>query len=557
MNKLRLKIIDYYDDVKNQIDVECEKILASDKLSNEKKEQYSLQRARFLSEINQVLKFNLENFEKIKWDDEFLKDKNIDSILFRDKFCFHFQGNKTKNGDYKIGLLGKLVITNFFICEDVQKNLSLNNLRSKSCHKLNPKDLVLLSVIDGLLRTYWPGKDEIIDISCKESNRISKLFLSAKKIKKFERDDFDSMRHIMHRENIEKCYLSFDSLKFISKKILNIFEFVNELTLRFNYFFDYDYELFSDFEDLDKLVLNFTDIDLFNLPSDLFVGLENLKELIIENSSISSLGSDTFSNLLNLESLDLENNNIGKLRKSCFKGLDNLKILNLAENPISEFHIEAFIDLKSLTFLNLRNSLGTNIQVEHLNCLKNLEVLNVFKIIRDYGDEIDYKCTNIEDLDLPNLRFLGIDSDVVPKFKYLKLNFIHIAGLKEFDETSLKSQVDLTGVYLELGRGTKMDIIKKEMFKSLEKLSFLAFNFYDLNQNEIDYIQNNLEYYKAFLQCSKPDYKFCFGEDINYLEVSNYEEINDYIQNDLDLGDLTKKYVIDYYDRFIAIDIFD
>ncbi|CAF1032808.1 unnamed protein product, partial [Brachionus calyciflorus] len=442
MNKL--KIIDYYDDLKNQIDIECEQMISNEQLSNKVKEQCLLQRTSFLNEINQISNLNMENFEKIKWDNHFFIYKNVGSILFQDKFCLYISKEKTQNGDFKTDHLGKLVITNFFIGKDVQENLDFNNSKSKNYHELHPKDLVLLSVIDGLLRTNWPGKDGIIDISCKESNRISKLFLSAQNVKRFERDDFDCISHIILRENIEKCFLSFDSLKFITKKIINIFEFVNELTLQFDYLSEYDDELFSDFQDLDKLEVKFTNSYRYgnlHFPDDLFNGLKNLKELVFKNNSIGSIESNSFSNLSNLEILDLESNDLELLTKSCFKGLENLKILNLEGNQLRDYHI-ALAELKNLTCLHMNFPLATSshIQFEHFNCLKSLQVLKVFKIMLD-----DFMFINMEDLDLPNLRFLGISSGIVPKFKHLKLNFLHITGLKEIDEISLNSQVDLTG----------------------------------------------------------------------------------------------------------------
>ncbi|CAF0984265.1 unnamed protein product, partial [Brachionus calyciflorus] len=309
---------------------------------------------------------------------------------------------------------------------------------------LHQKDLIILCVVDGLIRTNLLSKNEIIDISCKETNRIEELSLSVEKAKRFARDDFDCISHIMHKENIEKCTLSFDSLKFINKKIINIFKFVNDLRIEFSHFSKYDKELFSDFAYLEKLVVKFTnsyDDSNLNFPNNLLNGLYNLKELVLKENSIRSFESNCFSNLSSLEILDLENNHLELLTKSCFKGLENLKILNLEGNQLQDYHM-ALTDLKNLTCLHINFPLATSshIKFEHFNSLKSLQVLKVFKIMLD-----DYKFVNVEDLDLPNLRFLGITSDIVPKFKYLKLNFIHIAGLKDIDEISLNSQVDLTG----------------------------------------------------------------------------------------------------------------
>ncbi|CAF1134170.1 unnamed protein product, partial [Brachionus calyciflorus] len=86
-----------------------------------------------------------------------------------------------------------------------------------------------------------------------------------------------------------------------------------------------------------------------------------------------------------------------------------------------------------------------------------------------------------------------------------------------------------------------------------EKLSFLAFNFYELNQNEINYIENNLEYYGAFLHSGKRNFKTCFDQGIDYVEVSNYEKIDEYFQKELEISDLAKNNLLVYYERYIEV----
>ncbi|CAF1122123.1 unnamed protein product, partial [Brachionus calyciflorus] len=189
MNKLKLIIVEYYNNLKNEIDIHCEEILAI--RTSEEKDKYTLQRARFLDQINEIEKLNLENFERIKCNKELLNDENIESNLFNNKFCFHVSNIKENNDKYETNLLGKLIITNIFISRDVLQSLGvIPYIKRKRLSELNSKNLVLLNVINGLMETYWPGKDEIVDISCKETNRISKLNLYGEKIEKFEKDDF-------------------------------------------------------------------------------------------------------------------------------------------------------------------------------------------------------------------------------------------------------------------------------------------------------------------------------------------------------------------------------
>ncbi|CAF0972370.1 unnamed protein product [Brachionus calyciflorus] len=544
MNKLKLKIVEYYDNLKNKIDIKCEKILAKPNLSGEEIEKYSLQRARFLNQINQVAKLNLENFETIKCNKELLNDENIESNLFKNKFCFHVSNIKQNNDEYETNLLGKLIITNIFISRDILRSLDvIPSNKRKRLGELSSKDLVKSRVINSLLETNWPGNDEIIDISCRENNKISELNIEAYGVEEFFDEDFDCVSQIMYRENIEKCCLVFVALESINKQMLRNFECIKELNIQLDDWVDCEPELFSNFKKLEKLYIQFTEID--ELPDKLFKGLENLKLLLCQNRILESLGPDTFSDLSNLENLILELNNISELREFCFRGLEYLKIMDLSFNQITQYHLNSFLDLKSLKCLNLNHAFSADIQAEQLNCLKNLEVLSFFQ-------NEDHKFKNIEDLDLPNLRLLVIDGEVVPKFKHLKLNFLHISGLKDLNEVSLKSQLDLTGLVISILSNDKIDIIKREAFECLKNLSFFVVRIYKLKENETDYIKDNEDYYKSFLRSGKSKFKTSFKDNFFYLQVQNYEEIADYFQNDLNVSDSTKKYLIDNNENFFS-----
>ncbi|CAF0774054.1 unnamed protein product [Brachionus calyciflorus] len=78
-------------------------------------------------------------------------------------------------------------------------------------------------------------------------------------------------------------------------------------------------------------------------------------------------------------------------------------------------------------------------------------------------------------------------------------------------------------------------------------------NSHNLNENEINYIKDNLEYYEACLHRSKPNHRFCFGRNNSYLEASNYEKFDEYIRKELNISDLAKKNLLDYYEKYIVV----
>ena len=68
---------------------------------------------------------------------------------------------------------------------------------------------------------------------------------------------------------------------------------------------------------------------------ELNLKLEHLKELILCERQISSIGSNTFLELVNLKILNLFENKITQLNTDSFNGLNNLHDLNLSNNQIT------------------------------------------------------------------------------------------------------------------------------------------------------------------------------------------------------------------------------
>jgi hypothetical protein len=76
------------------------------------------------------------------------------------------------------------------------------------------------------------------------------------------------------------------------------------------------------------------------LPPKTFQGMIHLKELFLDNNSLSLLTeakqkNNVFKNLHQLSTLDLSSNNITEMSSHFLYGMCNLDVLNLSFNPIA------------------------------------------------------------------------------------------------------------------------------------------------------------------------------------------------------------------------------
>ena len=91
----RHEIIKYFDNLKNEIDIECEKKLANSQLSNSEENDLNSMRTKFIHKIEEISAFDLRILDSCE----------PNNFLFDGKFCFFLQNLN----------FGQLVITNQFI----------------------------------------------------------------------------------------------------------------------------------------------------------------------------------------------------------------------------------------------------------------------------------------------------------------------------------------------------------------------------------------------------------------------------------------------------------
>ena len=114
MSLAREKVVEYYDQLKNQIDIKSERLLVRNK-DQEDRENINALRAECLQAIDDVLTANLDQIERNK-----ISSSDCEAQIFAPKFCF-LNFSKKKCEDSFFGQ--QLVITNQFVPEAVRDQL--------------------------------------------------------------------------------------------------------------------------------------------------------------------------------------------------------------------------------------------------------------------------------------------------------------------------------------------------------------------------------------------------------------------------------------------------
>ena len=146
-------------------------------------------------------------------------------------------------------------------------------------------------------------------------------------------------------------------------------------------------------KDLEKRLLSFKDhnfidlseLEIKNLPDQIFEGFEKLKHLSLGNNQLSSINATIFAPLKSLVSLDLsyslspeefDEDELFALEEDVFTNLTNLQLLDLSGNQI-EFLPDGILDgLYNLEALNLSYNLLALLPISIGNCI-NLEELYI------------------------------------------------------------------------------------------------------------------------------------------------------------------------------------
>ena len=438
---LRLDIVDYFDSLRNQIDLKAETaLLFKVGLSERERKQINDKRQLFIDEIKRIEAENLQHLDTSGLSR--LASETERAKLFK-AFCFLVDTNELGRTSGAVAdelevtevgrILGYLIILNEYLSAEQleifrqllsltksEKALDLSNkffnlklqecetslLVRRVCHLgaeciIRPTDLAsLLSVSDiqlknVIIESIKPEAEFLF----KNMSRIS--FVYTLNSTATTRDAIHTMQQFQ-AVNIRK--FKFRNHRSFIEDDLNLFNYfknLEELSLCSWWMHTVPDRLRS-FVKLKKMKLYCAGIEC--IESSLFEGLVDLEKLNLGMNRIRSLAEETFASLVNLKRLDLSRNRIARVQNaalsglvslvdlnlycnclhaidaSLFAGLAHLQKLNLSLNGINRIEVDAFDSLKSLKELNLRFNkvdLGGVDSAPRFRSLKNLEHLNL------------------------------------------------------------------------------------------------------------------------------------------------------------------------------------
>ncbi|XP_047536498.1 chaoptin-like [Vanessa atalanta] len=166
-----------------------------------------------------------------------------------------------------------------------------------------------------------------------------------------------------------------------------------------------------------------------------FLGLDSLKELLLNNNIIRSLSNKSFktlksllkldlsfnlitqidfdkTDLINLRSMLLHDNHIIQIKKDYFESLPNLQFLDLSQNHISKIDIQSFQTLERLSnILMNKNPIIGNLEAETLKGLNSIPMLDLSHTLLNVIMNASFD-------NMINLSYLNISHSKVKELQY-------------------------------------------------------------------------------------------------------------------------------------------
>ncbi|XP_062610439.1 leucine-rich repeat neuronal protein 1-like [Saccostrea cucullata] len=240
--------------------------------------------------------------------------------------------------------------------------------------------------------------------------------------------------------------------------------------------------------------LRFLDISFNNLKTlDRQIHkLTALRQLIIQNNSISYLQNGAFSGMMFLEVLDLSNNQLYSIEPHTFGGLNYLKKLHLQGNRLRYLSPQWFISMPSLGWLFLSNNLIGRLKA---NVFEMLSGLFTMKLDENRISHIDSGAFN----GLSHLRILDLTNNQLQTIPTQELHDLPLLQYLYFDKNPILRipyhafhSVNLT--MLTMSYMPELKVIEKESFSNLKHLVTLQLH----DNSELVYIDP-----QTFTNCAR------------------------------------------------------
>lgn len=234
------------------------------------------------------------------------------------------------------------------------------------------------------------------------------------------------------------------------------------------------------------------------LPPELFRDcMHIIKEIYLQNNSISVLAPGLFNKLSQLLALDLSNNHLTSswINSDTFTGLIRMVVLNLSHNRLTKLEPKMFRDLYTLQILNLGNNMLETLPADVFAPMNNLHTLvmsyNRVKYLDAYSLNglyvlsllsLDYNalanihpaafrnCSSLEDINL-NDNVLTSVPEALQGMHMLKTADLGENLISSLDQSDFKGLTNLYGLRLI---GNQLENLTKNTFTELPSLKILS-----------------------------------------------------------------------------------
>lgn len=300
---------------------------------------------------------------------------------------------------------------------------------------------------------------------------------------------------------IKHAYENFEDMKYAKKpNILDMKRSIlidqNQRTSKFSlsgfHFKSIEQDAFVNCRNMTHLFLSGNKIK--SLVANIFKhGLENLKTLDLFGCSIKTIEPNAFDGLSNLISLNLGHNSQIDLNDSAqFNGLTKLKILNLSDNDFKSDinELEIFSNLNNLIMLDLALcSLRNSIKSTLFTGLNRLETLDLTHCMITTIESNCFKnLVNLKTLDLQYNHFPYIDSKTFNGLNNLEKLHLQDCSIVKIESDAFIQQTELTDLNLS---GNNTELLNEQSFNGLMNLKELSLNYMlDININAFVNLKN-------------------------------------------------------------------
>ncbi|RNA05913.1 insulin-like growth factor-binding complex acid labile subunit, partial [Brachionus plicatilis] len=408
-------IINYYDQLINNIDIDIEKYTQDNHFDDIQKQEIEGKRKKWIKKIESTRNDNILNLHTNQNIGKFFSLNNNPELLnyelFKNGFLF-FTKEKIY-GNPEVFFVGKLIYRTGYISEFSRKKFK----EILSCVDIEGTEFETIEFLNREVVDYCVIKSFYIQSANKECSDVLNL----------TQEFYENLSHL----NVQ--YVCIKTIEIPIKTVLEELGLKNLRILEFDHLGieKFSKRAFEGLVNLEELVINhnlFTDIE-----GNSFRDLKNLKKLDLTTNKLDNLESDVFNGLDNLENF--------AIKKDVFKNLKNLKCLNLCRNDLSYLCSNIFLGLKELREIDLSYNLIEFIEPETFNHLKNL-VNDLSKINRD--------------------TFKGLNS--LEKL-FIQSNYLNFIDKHAFDHVPNLNMLDLWG--------NKLEIIDDSTFNRLTSLEYL------------------------------------------------------------------------------------